>query len=631
MSDYITTTNNLKITELDFDAIKRALTTYLQGQDEFKDYDFTGSAMNILLDVLAYNTHYNGFYTNMLASEMFMDSASLRSSVVSLAKHLGYTPSSRKGATVNLDITFESSASAVTIPKNFKFTTTVGTTSYTFLTTRAHSAQFNSINQNYQATSVEVKEGINLTASYTVQGTTNEIFDIPNENVDVSTLVVSVAGEYYYLADNYTEVTSNSRVFFLQEGDQNRYQIYFGDGAIGKKPSNGDTVTISYNISVLGSDGNGASVFFPSDTIIAGATNVQVSLSSGFTRASGGAERETTSSIRIQAPRQFGLQKRVVTANDYKTRLENDYNLVDAVRVWGGEENNPPHYGTVYICVKPKTGYVLSSAERTRIGQDIIKKRNVVTVKPVFVDPSYMFIVPDISVSYDPRKTSRTPDQLKALVKANIILYVSNNLTKFDQYFRYSALSRIIDDSEVGITNSNMNIAMKKRFKPINRVQGDFGISFDNPIHRPHSGHMRVIQSTIFKYRNIDRCMLIDKDGELLIVEAGSQTESLNPLARPLTNPTEYQSGGLNSYLQDYTIVERGAGRVDYSTGEMRLTNFAASSIADGSEYIYIHAKPRIQDVIPKRNTIITIEPDDINIKCIDDTLRIADDRVRSY
>jgi hypothetical protein len=567
----------------------------------------------------------------MLASEMFMDSASLRSSVISIAKHLGYTPASRKGASVRVDLVVESGAS-VTIPKNFKFTSKIGTDTYTFLTTEAYAAQYNTIIANYQIPSIELKEGVAARTTYTVLGTTNEIFEIPNEDVDASTITVAVAGEYYQLADDITEATSTSKVYFLQEGDQNKYQIYFGDGSIGKKPSNGDQVSITYNVSLLGFDGNGASKFFVADTIT-GATSSTVTLSSGVTRASGGSERETTSSVRIQAPRQFGLQKRVVTANDYKTRLENDYNLVDAVRVWGGEENEPPDYGRVYICVKPKTGQVLSGAEEQRIGQDILKRRNVVTVMPKFVSPAYMFIVPDISIAYDPRKTARTPDQLKNLIKANILAYVSNNLSKFDQYFRYSALSRVIDDTEAGIMNSNMNIAMKKRFKPIIRVQGEFSIHFDNPIYRPHAGHARVIQSTLFKYRNVDNCVIIDDNGILKIVSTGINTDSLYSTidSSDKTNPVSYQGGGLNAYSPDYTVLEKNIGTIDYNNGDLRLRKFKTMKIKDGSDYVYIYAKPRIQDIIPKRNTIITIESDDITINCIDDTLRVAEDSVRSY
>lgn len=616
MSDYITTTNKLKITELDFDAIKNALKTYLQGQEEFKDYNFDGSAMNILLDVLAYNTHYNGFYTNMLASEMFMDSATLRSSIVSLAKHLGYTPASKKGSSVNLDVVFEGSGSALTIPKYAKFTTKIGSDVYTFLTTEAYVASFDSSDRKYKARNIGVKEGVSFTTTYSVKGTTNELFEIPNEDVDASTIEVAVGGEVYTKADDITEITSTNKVFFLQEGTQNKYEIYFGDGVIGKKPSTGETVQIIYNASMIGSDGNGATKFTLAESII-GATSATVSLSSGYTRSSGGAERESTSSIRVQAPRQYGLQKRVVTKNDYKTRLENDFNLVDSVRVWGGEENIPPEYGRVYISIKPKTGYVLSRSERNRIADDILKTRNVVTVRPKFVDPDYLFVIPDVTISYDKRKTTRSQDQLKTLVRNTILNYSASDLSKFDQYFRYSMLSRKIDDTEVSIMNNNTKIAIKKRIRPIDGVEGHHRIHFDNPLHRPHSGHMHILQSTTFNYRGNPNCTIVDRDGVLMIATL-NQRQGLNNLAT--VDYINYETDVVNSNV----------GWIDYETGELYV-KFTALSITDGSNYVYFAAKPRIEDIIPKQNSIITIDSSDITVNCIEDSDRVVEDKVRGY
>ena len=624
MSDYITSTNKLKIAELDFDAIKTALKTYLEGQSEFADYDFDSSALSILLDVLAYNTHYNGFYLNMLASEMFLDSATLRSSIVSLAKHLGYTPSSRRGSSVNLDVV--GTTSPFTVPKNAKFTTKIGTQIYTFLATQAHAATYDESDQTYKATSIDVKEGVSNRVTYEVKGSPNEVFEIPNENVDSSSIAVAVGSEYYTRVDDITEITGSSKVYFLQEeGDLGKYQIYFGDGTIGVKPSVSDIITIDYNVSILGEEGNGATTFNLAESI-SGITTATVSLSSGFTRSFGGSERETTFSIREQAPRQFGLQKRVVTKNDYKTRLENDYNLVDSVRVWGGEENIPPEYGSVFICVKPKSGYVLSRAEEQRIGESILKRRNVVGVTPRFVEPDYMFIVPDITVSYDPRKTTRTQDQLKTLVRANILNYSSQNLSKFDQYFRYSALSRIIDDSEVAIQNNNMTINMKKRIRPIVGTTSDYRIYLDNPVYRPHEGHASVVNSTTFTYRGITNCKIVDRDGYLMVVR--------DEIDRPRgTSGIDYGNQTIAGYDEKLkvSIVNSRVGYMNYETGEMLIETLSLSKIDDGSDYIYFTVKPRIQDILPKQNTIITIEDADITISCIDDTDRIVEDKVRSY
>ena len=260
---YTTSTNKLKITELDFDSIKIALKTYLQGQDTFKDYDFEGSSMSILLDILAYNTHYNGFYTNMVASEMFIDSATLRSSVVSLAKQLGYTPASRKGSVVNVDISIATGDAAPTnilIPKGAKFITQMGTNSYTFLADAAYIATQSSAGV-YTVSDVTIREGVATSTTFSADGTNSQVFPIPNENVDIDTLIVAKGGDVYQRAGDITEVTSTSKIYFLQEGRNGLYEIYFGDGVLGVKPEAQEEVMASYNISLLGGRGKRGAKF----------------------------------------------------------------------------------------------------------------------------------------------------------------------------------------------------------------------------------------------------------------------------------------------------------------------------------------------------------------------------------
>jgi len=623
-TNYITQSNKLKVAELDFDAIKKALKQYLEGQDEFKDYNFEGSAMSILLDVLAYNTHYNGFYTNMLASEMFMDSASLRSSIVSLAKQLGYTPSSRRGSIVNVDITFSgdgvSQSNPYTVKRNSKFTARLGSDAYTFLTTQSQTSIYNSVTGNHEIKNLEIKEGITFVKNYTVSGRTNETFEIPNDDVDTTTLIVAAGGETYTKADNFTEITGTSKVYFLQEGNQGRYEIYFGDGVVGKKPANGETVQIVYNISRLGIDGNGLSRSSFAETVTgASGVNVTTSLSSGYTRAAGGAERESTTSIKIQAPRQFGLQKRLVTINDYKTRLENDYNLVDSVRVWGGEENNPPQYGTVFVSVKPRTGYVLSQAEQYRIANEIIQKRNIVTVNTRFVDPDYLFVVLNTTLSFDPRKTVKNYTEIKDLVKARILNYSATYLTKFEDYFRYSAVTKIIDETEFSIENNITSVAMKKRIRPQLQSRLTYNLTFDNPLYRPHAGHAPVVRSSTFRFGGFDNSFITDKDGRLMVVNSQKGGEE---------NPTRI--GQTDSYIAQERILEGNIGTVNYKTGEMTFT-VNITQLFNNSEYLYFIAQPATNDIIPKKNTFITIDAADINVSVIDDNTRIRENTVRSY
>lgn len=615
MSSYTTTTNKLKITELDFDTIKSSLTTYLQGQDEFKDYDFTGSAMNILLDVLAYNTHYNGFYVNMLASEMFMDSASLRSSVVSLAKHLGYTPASRKGAFVNVDISMTGTGSDIIIPKNSKFTSRIGKDVYTFLSTTAHVAKLDSTDGLYKASGIKIKEGVAFTSTQTVTGQTGEVFTIPNENVDIDTLVVAVGGQVYLKADDITDLDSTSKVYFLQEGHQNLYEVYFGNGVIGNSPDVGDLVQMEFNVSFLGKTGNGAKTFTFADSLGGSAANFSVSLSSGYTRASGGSEVEDTATIRIQAPRQFSLQKRVVTSDDYRARLVNEYNLVDSVRVWGGEDNDPPSYGDVFISIKPKTGYVLSEAERKVIAQDILKKRNMVTITPKFVDPDYLFIIPSIIVSYDPRKTAKTTDQIKAVVTTAVQNYSTTQLDRFDEYFRHSVLSRRIDDSDTSITNSTNEILLKKRLRPLIGQMGNYVVKFNNELYHPHAGHMNILTSSRFTFQFVDNCSFVDNNGIIMVV-----TDEWSP-------ENSYSAGE----SQNPTILHKNVGRINYTNGKIEISRWATTKIADGSNYVYLAVKPNMDDVIPLGNTILTIDGSDIDVTVVNDTDRLPHNKVQGY
>ena len=610
MASYTTTTNKLKITELDFDSIKDSLKSYLVGQDEFKDYDFEGSAMSILLDVLAYNTHYNGFYVNMLASEMFMDSASLRSSVVSLAKHLGYTPASRKGSSVNVDISMGGSGSDIVIPKGTKFTSKVGKDKYTFLATASHIASLDSTDGLYKATGITIKEGIAFTSTQTVTGQTGEVFTIPNEDVDMDTLTVAVGGEIYLRVDDITDVTSTSKVYFIQEGNQNLYEVYFGNGIIGKKPDVADLVQMEYNVSMLGSDGNGAKAF----TFAGTGSNVTVSLSSGHTRATAGSETEDVSTIRLQAPRQFALQKRVVTEDDYRARLVNDYNLVDSVRVWGGEDNDPPTYGKVFISIKPKTGYVLSEAERRIIVNDILKKRNMVTITPEIVDPDYLLVVPTVTVAYDPRKTSKSSDQIKAIVVAAIQNYGTTQLDQFDEYFRHSVLAKTIDDSDTSITNSTNEIRIKKRIRPILNRGATHYTKFNNALYRPHTNHANILTSTRFTFQGTPRCSFVDSDGKIMVVTESWSME--NSYGRSSDNDT--------------TILHPNVGSIDYLSGKVEI-RFVTSRIDDGSNYIYLTVKPSMDDILPLGNTILTIDSGDIDVTVINDTDRLPQNKTQGY
>ena len=606
-STYTTTTNKLKITELDFDKIKGALKSYLSGQTEFSGYDFEGSGMNILLDVLAYNTHYNAFYINMLASEMFIDSATLRSSIVSIAKQLGYTPSSRKGSTVNLDLTITGTGSSIRLPKNTKFTTSIGSGVYTFLTTETHIIEETGVSSGtYAGVGIEVREGLFTSSTFTAEGVENEKFLIPSVDVDLDTLVVALGGEVYSKATDITDITATSKVYFVQEGRQEKYEVYFGDGVVGKSPETGDQVELQYNLSMLGSDGNGAKIFTFADSVN-GVTGITATLSSGYPRSIAGSERETAANIRANAPREFQMQKRVVTGDDYRARLLNDYGSIEAVRVWSGTDLDPPEYGRVYIAAKPTSGLRMSAAEKYRIQNELIKTRSVIGVQPVIVDPDYLTVLLDCSVTYDPRQTVRTEDQVVTVVKNAIANYSSTTLNKFDEIYRNSVLTREIDNSEISIKNSTTEVTMMRSFAVRAGTFADYRIDFSNPFHHPHAGHQSILRSVLFNIPGFTNVELFDLDGTIFIRR------------------------GIGSKNRGTTQFPRAAvGRISYTEGIVDLQLTVTGTVGLAST-LRLYANPESRDLSGARTIITTIDTTNSVIRMIKETDIIESKRVGSY
>jgi hypothetical protein len=529
---YTTTTNKLSIVDLDFDSIKAALVSYLDGQDTFKDYNFEGSAMSILLDVLAYNTHYNGFYTNMLASEMFMDSATLRSSVVSLAKHLGYIPASRTGATVNVDLSINDSLSNIpaniSIPKGTKFVSRgeLSNQLYTFLTTESYTAKRDEADELYKVSNVNLKEGVVFTESYTALGSVNESFVIANKDIDISTLVVRKNQEIYQRVSDITEITALSKVYWLQESRQGNYELYFGDSILGESAKTADSIAISYYVSMLGVAGNDFKTFVLGDLVgpTGGALESYIAtttLSSGNIKSKGGSEKETTESIKVNAPLRYSIQDRFVTAGDYRTTLLNTRNDLEAIRVWGGEDNIPPAPGYVFISAKPKNGRFLSMKQKNEITEDI-NRRNVLTVNPVFVTPEILDIVLTCKVKYDPRESALSSGGLERLIRTGIVDY-GLTINKFDEYFRSSVLATKIAELDRSIKNSLIEMSLAKTVDFYKGNSGRKGFVYDNPLFHPHDGHASILSSSRFSFTSVggkryDECSFVDDNGKLQII-----------------------------------------------------------------------------------------------------------------
>jgi hypothetical protein len=416
----------LKVAELDFDNIRDNLKQYLKSQSEFSDYNFEGSGMAVLLDLLSYNTHYMGYYLNMVANEMFIDTALTRQSVVSHAKLLGYTPRSRVAARAAVDLTItpvpNDANSAVLIPRFTRFVSeTIDGSNYVFVTSSSRIATKNSSTGLFVVENLELKEGLptGITFVYDEQTNPKQYFEIPDTNIDTSTLQVSVQvsaenanQESYIVSQDATNVDEDALVYYLEENKNGKYQIYFGDGIIGKKLTNGNIVVLSY-IVTNGINANGLRVFKPLDSILSGPVSVAVTL---VNESSSGAAAESIDKIRFTAPKAYISQNRAVTKNDYIALINRDYPYFDAVNVWGGEDNTPPVYGKVFFSAKPLGGYEITATEIEHVKKSILKPFSVLTVTPEYVPADYNYVNVKAEVWYDPTKTNKTTEEVNASV-----------------------------------------------------------------------------------------------------------------------------------------------------------------------------------------------------------------------
>lgn len=498
------TDSKLKVAELDFDTIKTNLKNFLKSQSEFSDYNFDGSGLSVLLDVLAYNTHYMGYYMNMVANEMFMDTALLRRSVVSHAKLLGYTPRSRVAskALINVAFTGTASGTTVTLPRFTRFVASEKDgKSYIFVTTEQQTISQNSTGV-FVANNLEIKEGQPQAYTFTYNAQTNEkqIFELPDSGIDTTTIKVQIQTSNqktdkttYTLAQDATEVVTDSPVYYLEENRNGKYQIYFGNDIIGKGLVDGNIVIVTYLVAT-GSNANGIRSFKLIDEI-AGLTSTTTLVS----ESSSGDEEESINDIKLVAPKSFISQNRAVTKNDYISLLNRKYPYFSAVTVWGGEENNPPVYGKVFFSVKPLGNYQVTLAEIDSVIENVIKPYSVLTVKPEYVAPDYNFLNLDINVIYNPTKTSRTEGQIKTLVRQVVLNYANTNFNGFDSIYKNSKIVREIDNSEKAIENNEVRVVLEKRFRPVLNQSKTYLVDFGVPLS-PGTTLEKVYGATGFKY-----------------------------------------------------------------------------------------------------------------------------------
>ena len=578
----------IEITDLDFDTVKSNFRNFLSQQSQFTDYNFEGSGMSVLMDLLAYNTHYLAFHANMLANEMFLDSTLTRASAVSHAKSLGYTPSSMKStnATVNITVSnVPTSQTSLVMAAGTIFNTTVNDISYQFVTTSDHTAT--SDNGIFQFQDIKIFEGTRVNYTYTVDSNNLEQqFIIPSAAVDTSTLVVSVQNSVsdttsttYTLNTDYTTLTSTSTRYFIQEIEEGRFEVYFGDGISGRKPADGNIVTLSYVVT-NGDDADGASTFV-ADSTIGGYSSVSVVTVSS---ASGGGAAETVDSIKFNAPLKFASQSRAVTPDDYKSILPSVYSNIKSVQVWGGEDNDPAVYGQVYISIKPNTGSTLTATTKNQIITSL-KAFNVASISPVIVDPVTLLLELTTTVKYNPTVTEKTNSDLRALVETAVSSFNTNNLAKFDSVFRHSNILKTIDDVDPAILSSTVAVKLKRKITPTLNAATKYTVSFNNAAFHPTNNHSQtVVESSGF--------FLVGDTNEQYIDDDGSGTIR-----------TFYLLGGTTK-----TITNASAGTVNYATGEVVLTSLNITSVENADGTIDITLKPDSNDVIPVRNQVIEID-----------------------
>jgi hypothetical protein len=597
--------DRLRVTELDFDTIKQNLKTFLNQQSEFSDYDFEGSGLNILLDVLAYNTHYQAYYLNMVANESFLDTALLRDSVISQAKVLGYVPYSRKASRAIINFianTSSNAAATLTVPRGYRFLSEqIDGVSYGFVTlteTKATKA-----NNDFTFFNLPIYEGQLVTYNYTHSESTNpkQVYTLPDTEIDTTTISVTVQPSasntdisVYTLATDSGNTSTNSEVFYLQEGKARQYDIYFGNNVVGKKLPDGAILTIQYLVT-NGDVSNKANNFVGTQTLVDSLGNTQTDfIIEPISASSGGAERESVDNIKFAAPLLYTTQNRLITFSDYEAYLTKNYPAVDSVSVWGGEDEIPPKFGVVYIALKPKQDYYISDAEKQRIVDEIIKPKAIVAIQTVIRDPEYLYLKIVSNVKYNPRKTTQTEEQLKSLIRNSIISYKTENLDRFQSQIILSRIQDAIDKVDTNsIIGSSVSLLLQKRFTPSLSKSTAYIIDFSVPLRRGTIGNkLTSTYFTVADSQGINRSVQLDEVPQSF--SGVTSIQVINPGAGYTSSPTITITGDgvganaaatiVNGQIKSIEITNRG---IDYTRASVTITGgggsgAAASPVIDG-------------------------------------------------
>jgi hypothetical protein len=672
--------DRLRVTELDFDVIKENLKNFLSQQSEFTDYNFEGSGLNILLDLLAYNTHYQAYYLNMIANEAFLDTALLRNSVISHAKSLGYVPYSRKASRAIINFTANTNNSTVaslTVPRGYTFfSEDVDGISYSFVTLEDNTVT--KANNNFSFINLPIYEGNLVSYVYIYNESENpkQVFLLPDNSIDTSTIRVSVQPNnantqvsVYLLATDSSNTTSQSEVFYLQESSFEEYQIYFGDDKIGKRLTDGSVVTIEY-LTTNGEAANKANNFVATDSLADSLGNSQTDfIVEPISAASGGAEKEDIDEIKFSAPVQFTTQNRLITYSDYASYIKKSYPAIDSISVWGGETELPPIYGTVFVSMKPKTGYYISDAEKQKIIDDIIKPKAIVAVNTIIRDPEFLYLLINSNILYNKKKTTLTEEELKDNVLSSILSYKDQNLDKFESTFVLSKAQDVIDSTDANaILGSEVVVRVQKRFRPILGSSTPYTIYYNVPLHRGTiTNKMTSTQFTVFDSNGVQREVFFEELPQSYTGIANIQVT--NPGQNYTTTPTVTITGDgtgatatatiVNGALQNVNVTNRGinytratvtitggngfgatadavidartgslqtvyyddlsqkqivnanAGTINYNDGVVTLSDIRILSVSTTDGFIRLSFESEKGIISTAKNTIITIDEDD--------------------
>lgn len=581
---------NLNVQNLDFEGIKSNLIDYMKNQQEFKDYDFTASSLNILMDVLAYNTHYMGFYAHMLANEAFIDSAQNIESLTSKAKLMNYVPGSMHSSSA--DVTFTFDINAGNEPTDKKIVMPRGTaiaSNNNDLDTRQFILKDDLYIYNeattlgeydYTSVSTPVFEGEFKELRFLVNTTLfNQRFILRNTNIDISTLRVNVHETdqdsnfvTYKRADDFTQIDGDSAVYFIAKNEEGYYELFFGNNVYGKSLSNGNFVSCTF-IATQGVDGNFASVF----VMDSGFDGFNVSITTDKI-SDGGMAEESKDDLRFNIPYHYRRQNRCVTVDDYRNILLSEYRNINSISVWGGEDNEPKAYGQVFIAINPLYGEVLSSKSKD-IVIGLLKRYNTATIEPIIVDPDYLYINLDVQANWNPIQTNLSKGQLQTVIENTINTYNEENLNKFGSYYSDATLSKLIIDSDLSVFTNYNNITLEKRFVPILHTAQTYYVEFVNPIVAG------TVKSDEFEFRLARSYFVDDRDtGKIHIY---------------------YYDELADEYVM---YADETFGEVNYETGQVRLADFVVESLYSSNGLLNVYSQPQFPDFFTVRKNILTID-----------------------